>query len=129
VNTVEVCSIETACLEGTISKYPHNVEYLIRVNYDREIKKLVVSGGNSLGEVYIYQVEEDYSLTLIDMILTNSGTIRTAHKLNSNLMLVSGEKGLIDIFNYTPKVEKKMDFDLEAMNIEEKDDENQLVMK
>jgi len=34
INTVEICSIETACLEGSIKQFPNNVEYIIGANYD-----------------------------------------------------------------------------------------------
>jgi len=83
VNGVEIVDIENAQLFTKVTRYPHNVDYVISLQTIKQggVWKLFLHCGNNKGEVFIYdldykkkqvvskegEVKED-NLTLVDMI-------------------------------------------------------------
>lgn len=56
VNTVELVRVEDATMFLRIDKFPHDADYLIRVQVE-DGEKLRIHTGNNKGEVFIYSVK------------------------------------------------------------------------
>lgn len=76
VNTVEVITVQDQDPYSKITKFPHQVDYVIGCSTDTfsgsSSEKFVIYAGNNLGEVYIYEMTGKNEIALVDMILTGA---------------------------------------------------------
>ena len=71
INTVEMITVQDQDMYSKITKFPHQVEFVIGCGTDKwgGDDKFVIYGGNNQGEVYIYEMTGKNEVTLVDMII------------------------------------------------------------
>ena len=103
INTIEIITQENCDVYAKVSKFPHDVTYVIGCGEDQYTNKFVVYCGNNQGEVYIYELQEDKKLILSDMILLNQETIvRNVLRVSLDQIAVTTEAGELKLFKHSP---------------------------
>lgn len=103
INTIEIVTIENCDVFAKVTKFPHDVTYLITCLQDPYTNQFSIYGGNNKGEVYIYNLEGKDKLVLQDMLILNEeAIIRNVKRVSETDIVCTTENGELKMFKYDP---------------------------
>eukprot|EP00347_Sterkiella_histriomuscorum_P016228 403353998 len=131
INTIEIVGIENLDVIAKVEKFPHQIDFVIGCEQDRFTNKFAIYAGNNKGEMFIYELQDDKNLVLVDMILLDYPKnsipfnqqsavnghpknmmqqqlkqqdliIRNALRINPEQIVITTECGDLKIFKYSP---------------------------
>lgn len=110
VNTVEVVTVLDFDPHSKITKFPHQVDYVIGCGQDRISPegKFIIYAGNNRGEVYIYEMTGKNEIALAGMILSESETIvRNCLRVSPDTIALTTENGDLKVYNYQAQAQQE----------------------
>ncbi len=103
INSVEVITVENQDIFSKITQFPHHVDYVIGCSVEQPGDRMIIYGGNNLGEVYIYEMTGKNQVTLIDMVfMPHPCIVRNVKMVGEGIIAVTAESGELAFFKHNP---------------------------